>query len=78
MTTNLVVGSDGFVGAPLGRFLESLGERVVHFDLKRGTHEDARVVQIDFSGIDRVVLLAWKVGGAKCLYRSGPLDAQAT
>lgn len=69
MTTNLIIGSDGFVGAPLCRYLESQGERVVRFDLKRGAHEDARVARIELDRIDQVYFLAWEVGGAKYLYR---------
>jgi nucleoside-diphosphate-sugar epimerase len=69
MITNLVIGSDGFVGNPLCQHLESVGEKVVRFDLKRGVAEDARLAQIDFQGIDRVYFLAWEVGGAKYLYR---------
>lgn len=69
MTTNLVIGSDGFVGRPFCKFLEEKGEEVIRFDLKRGSHEDARVASISFRGIDRVYFLAWEVGGAKYLYR---------
>lgn len=69
MTTDLVIGADGFVGTPLCRYLEDRGERVFRFDLKRGAHEDARVVRLDLETTDRVYLLAWEVGGAKYLYR---------
>jgi nucleoside-diphosphate-sugar epimerase len=69
MSNNLVIGSDGFVGNPLCRYLEARGERVRRFDLKRGSQEDARVAQLDLDGIDRVYFLAWEVGGAKYLYR---------
>lgn len=69
MTTNLVIGSDGFVGNPFCNYLESLGEKVVRFDLKRGPAEDARVARLSFERIDRVYFLAWEVGGAKYLYR---------
>jgi len=69
MITNLVIGSDGFVGTPLCRYLENRGERVWRFDLKRGAHEDARVARLDLAGVDRVYFLAWEVGGAKYLYR---------
>lgn len=70
MRTNLVIGSEGFVGTPLCRYLENRGERVLRFDLKRGAHEDARVVRLDLEGVDQVYFLAWEVGGAKYLYRS--------
>ena len=76
MITNLVIGSDGFVGMPLCRYLEDRGERALHFDIKRGTHEDARVVQMDLGTIDRVYFLAWEVGGAKYLYRGDIQFAQ--
>ena len=68
-TTNLVLGSDGFVGRPLCEYLERLGERVVRFDIQQGEHEDARRVRLPLEGIDRVYFLAWEVGGAKYLYR---------
>lgn len=70
MINNLIIGSDGFVGTPLCRYLEGLGERVVRFDLKRGAAEDARVARLPRDSIDRVYFLAWEVGGAKYLYRS--------
>ncbi len=72
-TTNLVLGSDGFVGRPFCEHLERLGEKVVRFDIKRGGHEDARCIRLPLAGIDRVYFLAWEVGGSKFLYRD---DAQ--
>jgi len=69
MTTNLVLGSDGFVGTPFCRYLEDRGERVIRFDIKRGPHEDARFVHLQLEEIDKVYFLAWEVGGAKYLYR---------
>jgi nucleoside-diphosphate-sugar epimerase len=69
MITNLVIGSDGFVGAPLCRYLEASGESVVRFDIKRSLHEDARNAQLDLAAVDRIYVLAWDVGGAKYLYR---------
>lgn len=65
---NMVFGSEGFVGACFSNYLESLGEEVVHFDIKRDQKEDLRYAKLDFSGIDRVYFLAWDVGGAKYLY----------
>lgn len=67
--TNLVLGSEGFVGKSFCDYLEGVGERVVRFDVKRGDHEDARRVTLPFAGVDRVYFLAWEVGGAKYLYR---------
>lgn len=67
--TNLVIGSEGFVGRSLCAYLENLGEQVVRFDIKRGNHEDARRIALPLQGIDRVYFLAWDVGGAKYLYR---------
>lgn len=66
---NLVVGSEGFVGRSLCCYLERLGETVVHFDIKRGTLEDARFAKLPLDEVDRVYFLAWEVGGAKYLYR---------
>jgi nucleoside-diphosphate-sugar epimerase len=73
MLTNLVIGSDGFVGRPFCDYLESIGEKVVRFDIKRSVDEDARVAVLDLSEMDRIYFLAWDVGGAKYLYRD---DAQ--
>ena len=70
MTTNLVIGSEGFVGTPLCCYLEDHGEHVLRFDLKRGAHEDARLVHLELEGVDQVYFLAWEVGGAKYLYRN--------
>jgi len=67
--TNLVLGSDGFVGRPFCAYLEGKGERVIHFDIVRGDHEDARQVSLPLDGVDRVYFMAWEVGGAKYLYR---------
>lgn len=69
MITNLVLGSEGFVGRPMCEFLRNQGERVVSFDLKRSLGEDARTATLDIKGVDRVYFLAWEVGGAKYLYR---------
>jgi nucleoside-diphosphate-sugar epimerase len=69
MTRNLVVGSEGFVGKPLCAYLETAGEAVVRFDIKRNSNEDAREARLPLEGIDRVYFLAWDVGGAKYLYR---------
>lgn len=66
---NLVIGSEGFVGKPLVRYLEAQGERVRRFDIKQDAIQDARYAVLDLSGIDRVYFLAWEVGGAKYLYR---------
>lgn len=69
MTTNLVIGSDGFVGKPFCTHLTKLGEEVIPFDIKRGNAEDARMAKLPLEGVDRVYFLAWEVGGAKYLYR---------
>jgi len=67
--TNLVLGSEGFVGKPFCSYLEQQGEEVVRFDIKRDDREDARSVSLSLDGVDRVYFLAWEVGGAKYLYR---------
>lgn len=69
MITNLVIGSEGFVGTTFCRYLEARGERVIHFDLKRGSNEDARLARLELFGVDYIYFLAWEVGGAKYLYR---------
>lgn len=69
MITNLVIGSEGFIGKPFCQYLESLGEKVVRFDIKRSKKEDARSFKFNFDKIDRVYFLAWEVGGSKYLYK---------
>jgi len=66
--TNLVIGSEGFIGKYFYKFLKGLGEKVIHFDIKRDKKEDARYYKFNFKGIDRIYFLAWEVGGAKYLY----------
>ncbi len=68
MKTNLVIGSDGFIGTPFCRFLEAKGESVIHFDIKRGEKEDARFATLPLTDVDKVYFLAWDVGGSKYLY----------
>jgi nucleoside-diphosphate-sugar epimerase len=68
MKTNLVIGSDGFIGVPFCRFLESKGEKVIRFDIKHGSKEDARFEKLPLSDVDLVYFLAWDVGGSKYLY----------
>jgi nucleoside-diphosphate-sugar epimerase len=69
MITNLVIGSEGFIGKPFCEYLEAKGERVVRMDIKRGGHEDVRLNKLPLEDIDKVYFLAWDVGGAKYLYR---------
>jgi nucleoside-diphosphate-sugar epimerase len=68
MQTNLVIGSDGFIGTPFCRFLEAKGEKVIRFDVKRGKKEDARFAKLPLAKVDKVYFLAWDVGGSKYLY----------
>ena len=68
MQTNLVIGSEGFIGVPFSRFLESKGEKVIRFDVKNGEKEDARFEKLPLSSVDKVYFLAWDVGGSKYLY----------
>lgn len=70
MTTNLVIGSEGFIGTHLCAFLEKKHEKVVHFDIKQNKKEDARFFKFDFKNIDKIYFLAWDVGGSKYLYES--------
>ena len=49
---NLVIGSEGFVGSALCKYLEKIGEEVVRFDIKRGQHEDARVAKLTLDKVD--------------------------
>jgi len=73
--TNLVLGSEGFLGRALCKYLE-LHERVIHYDLKLGPTQDLRSAKLDLTGVDRVYLLAWDVGGAKYLYNPTTQEAQ--
>ena len=66
---NLVIGSEGFVGKALCKYLEKIGEEAIHFDIKRNKNEDARFAKLPLKKVDRVYFLAWEVGGAKYLYR---------
>ena len=68
MKTNLVIGSDGFIGTPFCKYLESQGEKVVRFDIKHNKKEDARTATLPLKSIDCVYFLAWDVGGSKYLY----------
>ncbi len=66
--TNLVIGSEGLIGVPFCRFLESKGEIVIPYDIKRNKKEDARFATLPLSQVDYVYFLAWDVGGSKYLY----------
>ena len=68
MIKNLVLGSEGFIGKPFCKYLESIGEEVQKFDIKKDKNEDARNIKLNLKNIDRVYFLAWDVGGAKYLY----------
>ncbi len=66
---SLVLGSEGFVGKCFCTYLESIGEEVIHYDIRRDAGEDARRGGLPLDKVDRVYFLAWEVGGAKYLYR---------
>ncbi len=65
---NLVIGSSGFIGGPLCKYLESQNEIVTEFDIQNNRLDDARYREFPFKNFDRVYFLAWNVGGAKYLY----------
>jgi len=69
LITNLVLGSEGFVGKPFCKYLQDQGEQVIHFDIKRSVEEDGRAARLNLDNVDRIYFLAWDVGGAKYLYR---------
>lgn len=69
MIKNLIIGSEGFVGVSLCKFLEKKGEKVTRFDIKRSKREDGRTAKLPLKKFDRVYFLAWEVGGAKYLYK---------
>lgn len=66
---SLVLGSEGFVGVSLCRYLEKRGDTVVRFDVARAEAEDARSATLPLDDVDNVYFLAWDVGGSKYLYR---------
>jgi nucleoside-diphosphate-sugar epimerase len=65
---NLVIGSSGFVGRYLCEYLIKKGESVVQYDIVNNEFEDCRHCRLYLDNIDRVYLLAWKVGGSNYLY----------
>lgn len=65
---NLVIGSDGFIGVPFCKYLESQKEEVIRFDIKSNKKHDARIFKFDLREIDRIYFLAWDVGGSKYLF----------
>ena len=73
--TSLILGSEGFLGRALCRYLEP-HEKVIHYDLKLDPAQDLRSVKLDLTGVDRVYLLAWDVGGAKYIYNPATQEAQ--
>ena len=68
MKTNLVIGSDGFIGTPFCKFLEEKSEKVIRFDIKHGESEDARIEKLPLTSVEKVYFLAWDVGGSRYLY----------
>ena len=73
---NLVLGSSGVIGTSFCRFLSSLGEEVVPFDIQRNKKEDARFAKLPLDVVDRVYFFAWDVGGSKYLFREDSLIGQ--
>jgi len=71
--TNLIIGSEGFIGKSFCEYLINQGEEVIRFDIKIDKKDDGRKFIFDFTNIDRIYFLAWDVGGAKYLYKE---DAQ--
>lgn len=67
---NLVLGSEGFLGKRLCKFLEEKNENVVKIDIKNSISQDLRTLDFSLENIDRVYFLAWEVGGSKYLYRN--------
>jgi len=67
---NLIIGSKGFLGRELCKFLKNRNESVVEIDIKNGSNEDARFIKLPLDNIDRVYFLAWNVGGSKFLYNA--------
>lgn len=76
MINNLIIGSGGFLGKRLCKFLIEKNQNVVEYDIKNGYGFDARFNNLPLSGIDRVYFLAWDVGGSKYLYDSNTQISQ--
>ena len=68
--TNLVLGSEGFVGKYFCEFLVRNNEKVVKFDIDGAMPGDCRIDKLPLDDIDRIYFLAWDVGGAKYLYKN--------
>jgi len=68
---HLILGSSGQIGTALKKYLKSINEEVIEFDIKRTIDEDLRVESdwLDSAMIesDFVYFLAFDVGGAKYL-----------
>lgn len=71
-----ILGSAGFVGRCLARYLEKQGHEVVHHDIQYTRDQDLREKNIFFGGIDYIYFLAWDVGGSKYLYNKDTQQAQ--
>ncbi len=69
MTTNLVIGSEGFIGKPFCKFLEAKKEKVIRFDIAKNKSEDGRIFAFNFKDVNKIYFLAWDVGGSKYLYK---------
>jgi nucleoside-diphosphate-sugar epimerase len=68
MNTNLIIGSNGFIGKSLCNYLMCKNENVINFDITTNPKQDGRYRQLDLANINHVYFLAWDVGGAKYLY----------
>ena len=67
MARHIVLGSEGFIGKCLVDSLRSQDKDVVGYDIKNGSDQDCRYVDLLLMETDVVYFLAWDVGGAKYL-----------
>lgn len=68
---HLILGSSGQIGTALKKYLKSINEEVIEFDIKRSLDEDLRYdsdnLEYKVRECDFVYFLAFDVGGAKYL-----------
>lgn len=67
---HIVIGSEGFIGKALVKFLKNKYLEVITIDIKKSDAEDARICDLNLLSDDVVYFLAWNVGGSKYLYNA--------
>lgn len=73
----LVLGSEGVIGSALCKHLDSIGHRVVHWDIKMGPEYDLTNItnvsklKDSINSCDFIFFLAYDIGGAKFISNAG-------